>query len=51
MDPAVRDRAEHPSVLRLGVRHVLPEGGEDLPFGSLEVFERCVALVARRLGL
>jgi len=34
-----------------GLPTVLPEGGEDLPFGSLAVFERCVALVARRLGL
>ena len=30
---------------------VLPEDGRDRPFDSLEVFERCVALAARRLGL
>jgi nucleoside 2-deoxyribosyltransferase len=30
---------------------LLPEGGADLPFDSLEVFERCVVVAARRLGL
>jgi nucleoside 2-deoxyribosyltransferase len=30
---------------------LLPEGGVDLPFDSLEVFERCVVVAARRLGL
>lgn len=29
---------------------LLPEGGSDLPFDSLEVFGRCVALAARALG-
>jgi nucleoside 2-deoxyribosyltransferase len=30
---------------------LLPEGGQDLPFDSLAVFERCVAVAARSLGL
>jgi hypothetical protein len=30
---------------------LLPEGGTDLPFDSLEVFERCVAVAAKVLGL
>jgi nucleoside 2-deoxyribosyltransferase len=30
---------------------LLPEGGHDLPFDSLEVFERCVRTAARSLGL
>jgi nucleoside 2-deoxyribosyltransferase len=30
---------------------LLPEGGIDLAFDSLEVFERCVVVAARRLGL
>jgi len=30
---------------------VLPEGDADEPFDSLRVFERCVALAARQLGL
>ena len=29
---------------------VLPEGGEDLPFDSLDVFARCVALAAHSLA-
>jgi nucleoside 2-deoxyribosyltransferase len=29
---------------------LLPEGGRDLPFDSLEVFARCIALAARALG-
>lgn len=29
---------------------LLPEGGQDLPFDSLAVFERCVTLAARSLG-
>jgi nucleoside 2-deoxyribosyltransferase len=29
---------------------LLPEGGRDLPFDSLEVFARCVAVAARTLG-
>jgi nucleoside 2-deoxyribosyltransferase len=29
---------------------VLPEGGADLPFDSLEVFARCVGIAARALG-
>jgi nucleoside 2-deoxyribosyltransferase len=34
-----------------GLEMVLPEDGRDRAFDSLEVFERCVALAARRLGL
>ena len=34
-----------------GLQMVLPEDGRDRAFDSLEVFERCVALAARRLGL
>ena len=34
-----------------GLEMVLPEDGRDQPFDGLEVFERCVALAARRLGL
>lgn len=34
-----------------GLPTILPERGKDLPFDSLEVFERCVTLAARRLGL
>ena len=30
---------------------VLPEDGIDRPFDSLEIFERCVAVAARRMGL
>jgi hypothetical protein len=30
---------------------LLPEGGVDLPFDSLEVFARCVAVAAKALGL
>ena len=33
-----------------GLAMVLPEGGRDVPFDSLEVFERCVALVATKLA-
>jgi nucleoside 2-deoxyribosyltransferase len=32
-----------------GLPILLPEGGRDLPFDSLEMFERCVALAAARL--
>jgi hypothetical protein len=30
---------------------VLPEDGIDRPFDALDVFERCVAVAARRMGL
>jgi nucleoside 2-deoxyribosyltransferase len=33
-----------------GLPILLPEGGRDLPFDSLEVFERCVAQAAARIG-
>jgi nucleoside 2-deoxyribosyltransferase len=34
-----------------GLPILLPKGGADLPFDSLEVFSRCVAAAARRLGV
>lgn len=34
-----------------GTPMVIPEDGRDRPFDSLEIFETCVALAARRLGL
>lgn len=34
-----------------GLEMVLPEDGRDRPFDGLEVFERCVVLAARKLGL
>ena len=34
-----------------GFEMVLPEDGRDRPFDGLEVFERCVGLAARKLGL
>ena len=34
-----------------GLPILLPEGGTDLPFDSLEVFARCVAAAAARLNL
>lgn len=34
-----------------GLPMVLPEDGQDRPFDSLEIFERCVAQAAAKLGL
>ncbi|WP_459675707.1 nucleoside 2-deoxyribosyltransferase [Acidisoma sp. 7E03] len=34
-----------------GLSMVLPEDGQDRPFDSLEIFERCVAQAAAKLGL
>ena len=39
----------HPDLVLLDM--VLPEDGRDRSFDSLEIFERCVVLAARRLGV
>ena len=42
-----------PGAVEAGGGHpmVLPPGGQDLPFDALEVFEACVDLAARQMGL